>query len=161
MTYSGDPASSPLDAIRFWAQDTGTPPLLNDNELNYLITFAAVDPVESPQLAAALACELIASKYVGEVAISADGVSYSGQDLYTKWLQLAKDLRKSELVSLAATSQPYAGGITVGEIPDFTTKEPSFGIGWTDNPEAGDQSYGNNADYTTSYGADYEDQVGY
>lgn len=161
MTYSGDPSTSALDAVRFWAQDVGSAPLLNDNEITYLIAFAGVDPTESPQLAAAIACERIASKYVGEVAISADGVSYSGQDLYNKYSQLAKDLRSSELISLAEGAHPYVGGITVGEIPDGTVRQPNFGIGWTDNPEAGDQAYGNSGEYNASYGGNYEDQIGY
>ena len=37
-SYSGDPASTERDAVRFWVQDTDSAvPLLSDQEIDYLL----------------------------------------------------------------------------------------------------------------------------
>jgi hypothetical protein len=137
MPYSGDPSDSEIDAVRFWAQDTGTPPLLTDAEIQYVIDFYANDPdiVTSPVLVAAVCCDRIASKYVGWVNISADGVSYSGDQLQQRYSTLAAELRKTEKQLLASGAAPYVGGVLVGQYPDPAVQEPNFGIGMNDNPE--------------------------
>jgi hypothetical protein len=132
MAYSGDPTSSPLDAIRFWAQDTGASPLLNDAEIDYLTDFAGVDPEENPIDAAALVADRIAAKYVGDVNINADGVSYSGDQLQSRYSALAKELRRQAGRSSGRESVPYVGGLQDGR---------QFGIRMHDNPQAGSQQY--------------------
>lgn len=125
MSYSGDPANSGVDAVRFWAQDTGTTGLLNDEEIEYLITFSGLDPVSSPLDIAALAADRIAAKYAGEVSISADGVSYSGDQLYLKYVTLAKELRQSARQMAGWNAQPFVGGLRWGR---------NLGVGMHDNP---------------------------
>lgn len=132
MAYSGDPAASAIDAIRFWAQDTGTPALLNDNEIQYLADIAGVDVETDPIEAAALAAERIAAKYVGDVTISADGVSYSGADLQQRYGLLAAALRKQAIRVSGRVPVPFIGGQRRGR---------QFGIGMHDNPQAHSQTY--------------------
>lgn len=131
MAYSGDPANSEIDAIRFWTQDTGTPELLSDAEIEYLIFFSGLDPEQSPLDIAALAADRIAAKYVGSVSISADGVSYSGDQLYQKYQALAKELRKSVGAIAGWAAGPFVGGLHVGR---------QFAVGMHDNPGAASQS---------------------
>jgi hypothetical protein len=145
MPYSGDPATSPIDEVRFWAQDTGTPPLLSDPEITSLINYYVVDFPDgqaSPLLVAALAADRIAAKYVGFVNISADGVNYSGDQLQQRWSALAKSLRESEKTLRVAGAGPYVGGILRNQAPPPGVEPPEFGIGMNDNPEAMDQSGG-------------------
>jgi hypothetical protein len=157
MAYDGDPAASPLEAVRFWAQDTGTPPLLSDEEINYLFEFID-DPEASPITVAAFAADAIAAKYVGEISISADGVSYSGDQLMTRYQALATQLRKIDARQTARYAAPYVGGVLIGEHALPGVREPQFGIGMFDNPEAGNQEFG----YLGELGVDDpEGSVGY
>lgn len=155
MPYSGDPATSPIDEVRFWAQDTGTPPLLSDPEITYLINYYVVDFPDgeaSPLLVAALAADRIAAKYVGFVSISADGVNYSGDQLQQRWSTLARNLRESEKALRIAGAGPYVGGILQGEYPPIGVEPPEFGVGMHDNPEAADQSGGWTGNTPSMYG---------
>ena len=144
MPYSGDPSDSEIDAVRFWAQDTGATPFLSDAEIQYIITFYEGDPdiTVSPVLIAAAVCDRIASKYVGWVNISADGVTYSGDQLQQRYGALSAELRKTEKRLLETGANPYVGGILRGDYPDPGIEPPEFGIGMHDNPEAHDQSGG-------------------
>jgi hypothetical protein len=127
MAYSGDPSTSGLDAVRFWAQDTGTPELLSDNEIDYLITFSGLDPDASPLDIAALAADRIAAKYAGMVTINADGVNYSGDQLYQKYQALGKELRQSARTTQGWSAIPFSGSSPMGR---------QFAIGMHDNPGA-------------------------
>ena len=92
-TYSGNPATSIRDQVRFWYQDTDPEnEILQDEELDYLlwIWFPAV---QSPLFVAAIACEVVAAKYADEVNVAADGVSVSVGDLQDKYMKLAEQLR--------------------------------------------------------------------
>lgn len=146
MPYSGDPSASAVDAVRFWVQDTGKPPLLSDTEIEYLIAFSGVDAAGAPIQVAVLAANQIAAKYAGEVSISADGVNYSGDQLAQKYTALASQLRNADNQRRAYGAAPYVGGILTGEAPPWGTNPPQFGIGKDDNPEVGYQGYGWNGD---------------
>lgn len=130
MSYSGDPSSSGLDAVRFWAQDTGATGLLGDSEISYLISFTGLEPTIAPIEIAAIVADRIASKYAGEVSINSDGVSYSGDQLQTKYSELAKELRKTARTISGQASTPYVSGLGFGR---------QFGVGMSDNPEGSRQ----------------------
>lgn len=146
MPYSGDPSASDIDAVRFFAQDTGTAPLLSDPEVQYLIDLAGVDATVAPRFIAAQAAELIAARYAGEVSITADGVTYSGDQLQTKYTQLAQNLRDAERRERVNGAFPYVGGVLRGEPPSPAVLPPNFGIGMDDNPQAGYQAHGFDGD---------------
>lgn len=114
MGYGGDPSASGIDAVRFWAQDTGSPELLSDAEYDYLIDFTGLDPDQDPLDIAAYAADRIAAKFAGEVSISADGVNYSGDQLYAKYQALAKELRQTARDRTGQGARPFVGGLGRG-----------------------------------------------
>jgi hypothetical protein len=130
MSYGGDPSGSETDAVRFWAQDTGTTELLNDAEYDYLIAYSGLDPNTDPVEIAALAADRIAAKYAGDVSISADGVSYSGDQLYQKFQALAKELRHTARERSGWNAAPFVGGLGRGR---------QFAIAMHDHPGAPSQ----------------------
>lgn len=112
-TYSGNPASTPKDAVRFLIRDTvNTRPLLQDEE----IAWALSECGGNVYLAGALCCETLAgsagastggqvtSKKVGDLALS----YASGAETATYWLGLAANLRRRA----GRKALPYAGGIS-------------------------------------------------
>lgn len=132
MAYSGDPSTSGNDAVRFWAQDTDDPQLLNDAEIDYLSAYTGLDPEIYPIDVAALAADRIAAKYAGLVSINADGVSYSGDQLGQKYQALAKELRQTARTRAGEGGSPYVGNWATGR---------QFGVGMHDNPQATTQSW--------------------
>lgn len=146
-TYSGNPASSTLDAARFWVQDTDTNrQLLSNEEINYLIGVGTGLWGEPLGLAvAAVAADVIVGKLAAEVDISADGVSISVAALSDKYQKLADHLRETYGRIAGAGAEPLAFGIDAISVPDFGVRPPSFGKGFMDNPRAGNQEWGWNA----------------
>jgi len=130
MAYSGDPAASDVDAVRFWLDDVKDPPLLSDTEIQYVIDTdlaAGGDPL----LLAAACCTKLAAKYAGNVAITADGVSYSGNQLADKYNQLATTLREE------STQRAIYGAKPVSASDQYVPR--AFRVGMYDNPQAGPQ----------------------
>lgn len=103
-TYSGNPSSSSLDAVRFRIGDTDTEDqLVTDEEIAYLLT--EWGNVPSASIAA---CEAIAAKFsrladrqIGNLRISASQKS-------EQYRQLAATLRRQQAMLVI----PYAGGIS-------------------------------------------------
>ncbi len=125
MAYSGDPAASEIDAVRFWLGDTSaTDPLLNDAELRYVNDLYQDYSGGDARLLAAAACDYLMAKYAGQMTISADGVSYSPGELTDKYTALAKQLREA-----------YARGTGPGAPTARTADVPLFSLGMYDNPE--------------------------
>jgi hypothetical protein len=142
-TYSGNPANSPLDELRFWLQDTDPDnELLNDEELTYLLGLW-IPKTGSVIFTAAVAAEVVAAKYTGEISVSADGVSISTSDLQQRYIALAQRLRDQYKADTATSSVPITGGIMWDDNYDGTIKPLVFGIGSMDNRFAGQQDYGN------------------
>lgn len=130
MPYSGDPSDSTIDAVRFWLNDVSDPPLLTDMEIEYVISF---DPfiADDPLLIAAECAMKLASKYAGQVAITADGVSYSGNQLADKYNQLASTLRTE------SAQRSTRGAVPVPASDCYIPR--NYRIGMFDNPQAGVQ----------------------
>lgn len=143
-TYSGDPSTSPRDETRFWLQDTdGDMPLLADVEIDFLL----VSTSSVPLLAASIGAEVLGAKFAREVDVSADGVSVGVSALQQRYNDLAQSLRdqwrvlgdvSNGLGSDADSSYLY--DLMAGHIPGMPPL--LFGIGFMDNPEAGQQDYG-------------------
>lgn len=146
--YSGDPATSPLDEVRFLAQDTDPEfPILLDTEVNYLIA-KWTDLRGSNTYVASAAAALIARKLTALVNVSADGVEVGLEDLAERYRQVAQDLRNeyNEEVETGDVSDPSS----VWDYDDYdpTIRPLNFRIGMHDNPEAGRQDYGSNLGYS-------------
>lgn len=122
--YSGDPASSDKDQIRFLVSDTDiNAQLVQDEEINW-----ALSEYSNCATAASAVALSIAAQYAKKVnfTISKDlRVSYKNQaDFYSN---LADDLTSRALFVLA---MPYAGGISVDDKEsyenDLDRVKPSF-----------------------------------
>ena len=148
FSYSGDPASSPVDQLRFTTQDTDPAfPLLNDEELAWLAD-QWLPAYGSLTFVASVAAATIARKFTGVVSVSADGVSVNTSELAERYTKMAAGLRaeyKAEAVDVAA---------------HWNDEQPRrFRVGLHDNIEAAGQDYGNTGDdpyatneYLSAYG---------
>ncbi|MDD5034127.1 MAG: hypothetical protein PHE55_05160 [Methylococcaceae bacterium] len=130
-SYSEDPTSSNLDAVRFLVQDTdSTRPLFQDAELNFLI-----GSEHNVYMAAAAACDIqaarqssVKSKSVGDLSLS-----YFGPE---EWK------RRGELLRARGSAHQVlsAGGITVAAREaleeDDSLLQPYFTLGMHDNRSA-------------------------
>lgn len=131
FTYSGDPAESDLDQVRFTVQDTNASfPLLTDEEYDFLVA-EWMPRYSSLTFVAAVAAANISRKFVGLVSVSADGVSVNTSELAQRYRDLAMALREE-----------YKLEAIGGEI-DLTNAQPGrFRMGLHDNLEAGLQDFG-------------------
>ena len=140
-SYSGDPASSDKDAVRFWVQDTDqSVPLLSDEEIDYLLSMWTPQ-YGSVIFVAAMAAEVIAAKYTGEVSVAADGVSVQVGDLSARFQLLAQRLR-AQYKNESAGAEPFLTGVMWDEVRDASIKPLIFGVGFMDNYEVGKADYG-------------------
>lgn len=122
-SYSGNPASSEMNQVRFLVGDTDTnDQLVTNEEINWALTEGG------PYVAAAIVARTIAAKFArkADFEVSNDlKVSYSKQaDAYNK---LADNLEKK---SGRVSALPYAGGISVADKEtneaDTDRVEPKF-----------------------------------
>lgn len=88
MAYSGNPADSDTDAVRFLIGDTGSSPDLSDNEIAYELSVRA-----NVKLAASYCAERLAASHSKRVSHSTSGVSGQRNQLVTHYQDLAKRLR--------------------------------------------------------------------
>jgi hypothetical protein len=117
FTYSNDPASTPSDAVRLLAGDTvEAGAFLQDEEIDF---FLALHP--NPALAAAAACEAIASRLARRVDTKVGDVSTRGSQAAAAYRERAESLRAM------AAAQGLAG-ISVGGATASGMDDPG---GWT------------------------------
>jgi hypothetical protein len=133
-SYSGNPASSTLDATRFWVGDvTESTPQLSNEELAYLLT----QTNDRPLPAAILACLELANRYSSQVDFAVE--SELRVDLSQRaeaYAKRAKELRDEVLIPGTGSSLapvPYAGGISKSDMArqeaDADRVPPSFYVG--------------------------------
>jgi hypothetical protein len=107
-TYSGDPSSSPKDAVRFEIPDTEeASPLLQDEEIEYALTQEG----ESVLAAAAHCCEQLARKLSLQADTAIGSVKANYKDAAKNMAARAEDLRKRA----SGRHAPFAGGISRSE----------------------------------------------
>jgi hypothetical protein len=141
-TYTGDPATSDRDAVRFYVQDTDPDfQLISDEEIDFLLTKWDPQVPDTPLFVAALAAEALAARFAREVSVSADGVSVQVGDLQARYNDLAVKLRDQYKASLNAGAPDYSAFL-FDQSWDPTIKPLVFGVGFMDNYEAGKQDYG-------------------
>lgn len=127
-TYSGDPASSSRDLVRFLSRDCVTDRMtLTDEELDYLLTS---EP--NAYMAAAMACDLLAEHALSGKTVGDTSLSFSA-DGYTK---LATKLRSRG----RTYAVPTAGGLSKADKStlsgDTDRYTPDFVRGLHDHPDA-------------------------
>lgn len=151
FSYSGDPADSPLDQLRFLIQDTDTAfPLLTNEELVWL-EGQWMPLYDSLTFVASIAAAAIARKFTGIVSVSADGVSVNTSELSARYTTMASGLRQEYKDSLA------------GAEPQWNQDSPRrFRIGLHDSIAAGMQDYGDYGDLSINpfMVAEYMDNIG-
>lgn len=142
-TYSGDPGFSTRDAVRFWCQDTDPNFwILTDWEYDYLIEFVTGNTNNDPVWIASVACNAIAGKFAKETSVSADGVSVDLGSLQRKYMELASSLRDQYDEQHGDMELPTLQLPLSAEGRDMSLPPLLFGIGMSDNFEAGNQDYG-------------------
>lgn len=139
-SYSAEPDSDPVDAVRFLTGDTQEDEwLLSDNEIGWIIT--QWEDKNSVYFTASMAAESIAAKFAREVTTNSDSQTVSTSELQQKYLDLAARLRRQHELLLSGGFVDV-GGINAGEQPDPTIIGPAFGTGMHDSVEAGNQDRG-------------------
>jgi hypothetical protein len=145
-SYSEDPASSDRDQVRFYCGDTNEQlQLLTDEEIDFLLA-QWESAFNSALYVAAVACEVLATKFATLVNVSADGVTVDFGSLSQKYNDLAASLR-DQYKALYGNEGPLVASDMANAGPDDPTIPPLiFGVGWTDNFLAGRQNYGDRGD---------------
>ena len=142
-SYSGDPASSDRDRVRFLIFDTDTnEQLLNNEEIDWLLTEQS-----NVYMAAANGAEAIAAKFARDINRSVIGISASPGGRAQFYLDLAEKLRAQTATS-NKHGEIFAGGLTISgkdaldadtnavqpafKIGQFNWDGPNQGTDWTD-----------------------------
>lgn len=104
-SYSGDPANSPRDAVRFWMQDTDPEnPFLKDPEIDLLLSI-----YPNPIRAAAAGARQIAVRYAAKADKAVGDFRISYGQISKNYLAIA-DRLDMEGATMGVT--PYSGGIS-------------------------------------------------
>ncbi len=107
FSYTGNPATSLLDQVRFLTQDTNEPGQHTDEEIEWLLGESSGSPYD----AAYQACLALAMKYVGKAGSRSIGdVSITYADLTKRYTDLAVNLRAR--AGRSSTPVPYLGGLS-------------------------------------------------
>lgn len=127
-TYSGNPADSDRDKVRFLVFDTDTnEQLLSDEEIAWLLTEQT-----NIYLAAANAAEAIAAKFAKDITRSAVGLSANVGNRAQFYLELANKLR-DQVGTTNKRAEVFAGGLTISGKDtldsDSDAVQPGFKIG--------------------------------
>jgi uncharacterized protein (DUF924 family) len=106
--YSGNPANSQRDAVRFLIGDTEqSDQQLSDEEIAWLL-----GQFPNQYRAAAQACKALAAKYARQVDKAIGDLKVSAQQKQEHYLALANSLQEQAVISTVA---PYAGGISISD----------------------------------------------
>lgn len=105
-TYSGNPASSPKDAVRFYVGDVDVArPLLSDEEYAFLLS--GTNPADTATQAAVQALRILATKFAREADITVGDISKSFSQVSKAFAERADALEEQLALSYAI---PYFGG---------------------------------------------------
>lgn len=132
-SYSGDPASSNKDAVRFWVQDTGAPWKTSDEEINFVVS-----KFTNSMLAAAQVARALAALYAGKPSKQVGDFHLSWGELTKNYQALAKSLQsQGQTFGL----EPYSGGTSKADIEQVAQNpdrpKPPFRRNQFDNPQTG------------------------
>jgi len=121
-SYTGNPADSLKDEVRFLIGDTDTSEQqISDEEINYLIDS------ESTAIGSAIkACRNLMAKYARKFSQSVGKVRLEYDQLINHYKMLCETLEKQQSLSV----RPYAGGISISDkettSQDTDRVRPSF-----------------------------------
>lgn len=141
-SYSGDPADSDVDTVRFLLQDVEeSEPFLEDEEIQYLVD-TYLDRWNSATAVAAMAAEILSNRFAREMSVSGDGVSIDTASLQQRFGDLAASLRELYKAEGATETflEDFSGVLAHGF--DDSLAPLNFGLGMHDNNEVGEQFEG-------------------
>lgn len=134
-SYSGDPASSGKDAVRFYIQDTAAPWKLTDEEINWVIS-----QYPSVLFAAAQCARTVAGKYASQATSKRVGdLAITYTNIADQYRLLAEQLEsQAEMTGVGG----YAGGISKADMCAVNANSDrvptSFDVKQFDIPKAAD-----------------------
>lgn len=102
-TYSGNPANSPLDAVRYQIGDTQeSDPLLSNEEIQYELARSGNDVLR----AAVKCCEAIAARFARLANSTIGKTSIQAEAKFKQYTQKTQELRRQ----VTSRGIPYVGG---------------------------------------------------
>lgn len=129
FTYGGNPTEIKLDAVRLLVADTiEATALLQDEDINYFLGQHG-----NPIMASALACEMLAMRFSGQVDKSIGKLNVSASQRAKAFSDRAKELRRratATCVGILSGGQSWAAKRAALDNPDAI--QPSFSIGMDD-----------------------------
>lgn len=141
FSYGDDPANSVIDAVRLLTGDVvDAGHLIEDQSINWINE--QWKHKGNVYFVASKAAELIVSRLAREVSFSADGQTVALSELQQKFTELAMSLWAQGEELQAAGSEIFAGGMLRHTFQDPSVAALAFGTRMHDNPEAGQQDYG-------------------
>lgn len=142
FTYSGDPATSLRDEVRFLVQDTDEGcPLLTDEELDYII--GKWEPLYGSALyIGAVAAGTIARKWARVTNVSAGGTTVAVGDLQERYTEMARQLKADYHAEGDVGGLVNLDNILAGTEFDPTIEPLEFAMRLDDNPWVGRQNFG-------------------
>lgn len=153
FSYGNDPAGSTVDAVRLLIGDTeNSTHLVEDESIEWMDDMWKHKG--NVYFVASKTAELLVSKLAREVTFSADSQTVALSELQQKFTDLAMSLWAQGEELQAAGSELFAGGMLRHQFLDPTVAPLAFGTRMHDNPEAGQQDYGDVDQYysSTSWG---------
>lgn len=131
-TYSGDPATSAKDEVRFWLGDVNmSRPIWFDPEIEFIVV-----KVPNTRMAASHLLEIKAQEYARKADIRVGDVSKA----YTKAADSMKKFADALKDDALKNARPFFGGLSKSGkrslADDTDATQPQFYIGQTDNPYA-------------------------
>lgn len=132
-TYSGNPASSDLDWVRFRLQDVAATWKFTDEEINAYVTEKG-----DKRIAAATLCEVLAARYANQADYTNAALSEQASQKAQAWLAMAETIRQEPSVNAAALGVPRVmiGGQSAAErvnrAQDSSLTQPDFVQGMLD-----------------------------
>jgi len=132
--YTGDPANSDRDAVRFLVGDTcEADPLLQDAEVDFVISEQTTN-----ELAAAYCLRALAARFSRQVTKKIGDVSVNCSDLAKAFAERADELDPNGITKNVPLALPSFGGLSIDEkdslAEDEDAVQPSFSRGMNDMP---------------------------
>lgn len=143
--YSGDPAASDLDQVRFLIGDTlSVQPLIQNEEINF-----AIAQQSTLRLAAAVVLRALAARYTRYPNFAVGDVSASAlSDVAEGFMRRARELDPTGVTAGSALCAPSFGGLTLSEKEmldgDTDAVQPLFRKGADDYPGTSDSNASEN-----------------
>jgi hypothetical protein len=132
FTYTGNPLTSNLDAVRLEIGDTQASQFeLADEEIQYALTKEG-----TVVKAAARCCDMLSAKYAKKESMRAGSVQADKTSISTKYRQMAKQLRARGVRAASFVIPSISKSTKESNESDTDAPRPAFKRGIHSNPDA-------------------------